>query len=103
MSVMGGNILESAELGKASVGDAPIQGTTKEMQAGRGSIDVRRAEKESVSSMTKREIYEDTPTEEEMQTLRRISGKIPWTAWTIAFVELCERFSWYGTTGKFSK
>lgn len=30
------------------------------------------------------------PTVEEMKTLRRVSGKIPWTAWTITFVEFCE-------------
>lgn len=39
-----------------------------------------------------------TPTEEELHTLRRVSGKVPWTAYTVAFVELCERFSYYGTT-----
>lgn len=33
-----------------------------------------------------------------MHTLRRVSGQVPWTAYTIAFVELCERFSYYGTT-----
>lgn len=38
------------------------------------------------------------PTEEEEHTLRRVSDKLPWTAYTIAFVELCERFSYYGTT-----
>lgn len=38
------------------------------------------------------------PTAEELQTLRRVSGKVPWTAYTVAFVELCERFSYYGTT-----
>lgn len=38
------------------------------------------------------------PTEEELRTLRRVSDKIPWTAFTVAFVELCERFSYYGTT-----
>jgi len=43
----------------------------------------------------------EIPTAEEMQTLRRISGKIPWAAYTIAFVELCERFSYYGTTAVF--
>jgi len=35
---------------------------------------------------------------EDLARLRRVSGKIPWTAYTIAFVELCERFSYYGTT-----
>lgn len=38
------------------------------------------------------------PTEEEENTLRRVSDKIPWPAYTVAFVELCERFSYYGTT-----
>ena len=38
------------------------------------------------------------PTEEELLTLRRVSDKIPWPAYTVAFVELCERFSYYGTT-----
>lgn len=38
----------------------------------------------------------EEPTEEELKTLPRVSGKIPWTAFTIAFVELCERFGYYG-------
>jgi POT family proton-dependent oligopeptide transporter len=38
----------------------------------------------------------EEPTEDELKTLRRVSGKIPWTAFTIAFVELCERFGYYG-------
>lgn len=37
------------------------------------------------------EYYPDKPTEEELQTLPRVSGQIPWSAYTIAFVELCER------------
>jgi len=41
------------------------------------------------------------PTTEELQTLRRISGKIPWQAMSITFVEFAERFSWYGTTALF--
>ncbi|KAK6349409.1 hypothetical protein TWF696_005694 [Orbilia brochopaga] len=45
---------------------------------------------------------EDAPTEEEMTTLRHVSDKIPWNAYTIAFVELCERFSYYGTTVVFT-
>ncbi|KAF3940644.1 hypothetical protein ABW19_dt0200252 [Dactylella cylindrospora] len=43
-----------------------------------------------------------TPTEEELTTLRRVAGKVPWTAYTVAFVELCERFSYYGTTAVFT-
>ena len=30
---------------------------------------------------------EAEPTEEEMRTLRRVSGKIPWQAYTVTFVE----------------
>lgn len=41
---------------------------------------------------------DDYPTEDEMKTLRRMPDKIPWKAFPIAFVELCERFSYYGTT-----
>ncbi|KAL2178012.1 POT family-domain-containing protein [Thermothelomyces heterothallicus CBS 202.75] len=43
-----------------------------------------------------------SPTEEEMQTLRRVPDKIPWNIYTIAFIELCERFSYYGTTAVFT-
>lgn len=37
----------------------------------------------------------------ELQGLRRVPGTLPWTAYTIALVEFCERFSYvnhkYGT------
>lgn len=46
-------------------------------------------------------VNEVEPTMEEMKTLRRVSGKIPWQAMTITFVEFCERFSYYGTTAVF--
>jgi POT family proton-dependent oligopeptide transporter len=42
------------------------------------------------------------PTEEELHTLRRVSDTIPWKAFALAFVELCERFSYYGTTVVFT-
>ncbi|KAF2816028.1 MFS peptide transporter-like protein Ptr2 [Mytilinidion resinicola] len=38
----------------------------------------------------------EDPTEEELATLTRVSGKIPWLAYTIAFTEMCERFGYYG-------
>jgi POT family proton-dependent oligopeptide transporter len=55
--------------------------------------------KESIgsSSPTRNDEFEQ-PTKEELSTLRRVSGQIPWTAYTVAFVELCEQFSYYGTT-----
>ncbi|KAF8878530.1 peptide transporter PTR2A, partial [Infundibulicybe gibba] len=36
------------------------------------------------------------PTEYERATLRRVSDSIPWNAYLIGFVELAERFSFYG-------
>jgi POT family proton-dependent oligopeptide transporter len=44
---------------------------------------------------------DNLPTAEELKTLRRIPDHIPWTAYTIAFVELVERMSFYGTTQVF--
>lgn len=41
---------------------------------------------------------EEYPTEEELKTLRRVKGPITWIIYTIAFIELCERFAYYGTT-----
>jgi proton-dependent oligopeptide transporter, POT family len=37
------------------------------------------------------------PTREELRSLPRVADKIPWRVYTVAFVELCERFSYYGT------
>ncbi|KAL8691611.1 MAG: hypothetical protein Q9218_003206 [Villophora microphyllina] len=52
------------------------------------------ARKESLTEADGKEY----PTPEEVQSLRRICGPVPWASYTIAFVELCERFSYYGTT-----
>ncbi|KAL2819854.1 POT family-domain-containing protein [Aspergillus cavernicola] len=41
------------------------------------------------------------PTSEEMRTLRRVAGPLNWISFSVAFVELCERFSYYGTTTVF--
>ncbi|KAL2828415.1 POT family-domain-containing protein [Aspergillus cavernicola] len=51
------------------------------------------------SSTSQRREY---PTVEELSTLRRVSGKVRWAAYTIAFAELCERFAYYGTTAVFT-
>ncbi|RYO97555.1 hypothetical protein DL765_011156 [Monosporascus sp. GIB2] len=44
---------------------------------------------------------EEYPTAKELETLRRIKGPINWIIYTIAFIELCERFAYYGTTAVF--
>ena len=44
------------------------------------------------------DVLPDFPTKEEMATLRRVPNKIPLKLYTIAFIEMCERFSYYGST-----
>ncbi|KAJ5909212.1 hypothetical protein N7495_001894 [Penicillium taxi] len=46
-------------------------------------------------------LQREYPNEEELRSLRRITGKLPFVVYTIAFVELCERFSYYGTASVF--
>lgn len=43
----------------------------------------------------------DEITEEEKQTLRKVSDKLPWSTFLVAVVELCERFAYYGLSGPF--
>ena len=40
---------------------------------------------------------EGRPTSEELHTLRRVPAPMTFAVYTVAFVELCERFSYYGT------
>ncbi|KAK2059725.1 POT family protein [Colletotrichum caudatum] len=97
MSNAGG--LEDSVLAKAHVPEAAAQGTAKET---RGSFDVTAvgapaADDQYYDSKSDDE-YADKPTEEELSTLRRVSGPIHWGIYTIAFAELCERFSYYGSS-----
>lgn len=57
-------------------------------------FDIKGSETTSLSSDNDRRL----PTEEEFATLPKISGKIPWNAYTVGIVEFAERFSYYGTT-----
>ncbi|ORY01038.1 helicase C-terminal domain-domain-containing protein [Clohesyomyces aquaticus] len=43
----------------------------------------------------------ESPTPDELATLRRVADKLPWTAFLVAIVELCERFAYYGLSGPF--
>lgn len=40
--------------------------------------------------------YEGKPTDQELATLRRVPGSIPWIAFALCAVEFCERASYYG-------
>ncbi|KAL4961876.1 putative MFS peptide transporter [Aspergillus stella-maris] len=71
---------------EASISEAPP--STKEYPSGGEDHDGEALQK----------IY---PTAEEMHTLRRVAGPMNWITFSVAFVELCERFSYYGTTAVF--
>ncbi|TQN64311.1 putative peptide transporter ptr2 [Colletotrichum shisoi] len=97
MSNAGG--LNDDVLAKAHVASATVQGTGAET---RGSFDVTAAAAPAVDDnhydSKSDDDYDDKPTEEELSTLRRVSGPIHWGIYTIAFVELGERFSYYGSS-----
>lgn len=82
---------DQMDLVKAEVPNTTTAGAVDEKALGHGNIDVT-----NVSALS--DDGSEDVTEEDLQTLRRVSGKIPWSAFSIAFVELCERFSYYGTT-----
>lgn len=70
----------------------PVDYDEKEISAVQGGIPTHSDEDEEI------DLNREYPTEEELTTLRRVSDEIPWRTLSIAFVELCERFSYYGTT-----
>ncbi|KAL4882392.1 POT family-domain-containing protein [Aspergillus karnatakaensis] len=43
----------------------------------------------------------EEPTDEENKTLRHVAENLPLSAWLVAIVELCERFTYYGMSGLF--
>lgn len=43
----------------------------------------------------------EEPTEYEKRTLRHVGESLPFSAWLVAVVELCERFTYYGVSGIF--
>ncbi|KAF1973303.1 peptide transporter-like protein PTR2 [Bimuria novae-zelandiae CBS 107.79] len=47
------------------------------------------------------EAYENAPTADDYATLPKVADKLPWGAFLVAIVELCERFAYYGLSGPF--
>ncbi|KAJ5734032.1 hypothetical protein N7493_002818 [Penicillium malachiteum] len=43
----------------------------------------------------------EEPTEDEKRSLRHVAEHLPISAWLVAIVELCERFTYYGMSGMF--
>ncbi|OHE92646.1 POT family protein [Colletotrichum orchidophilum] len=74
-----------------------IDKSLSEAQLRDGSYDMKYYEDVSLDEKRGIKPRPDAPTDEELQTLRRVSDHIPFKLFTIAFVELCERFSYYGS------
>lgn len=81
---------------KAVIPNAEMQGTAREIYAGKGSFDATATKPPGYDSSDEDD-YEDMPSDEDLRTLRRVSAGIQWSIYTIAFAELCERFSYYGS------
>ncbi|KAH7324874.1 oligopeptide transporter [Stachybotrys elegans] len=91
--------LDTDAIAQAGLADPEHHGVYN--NAARGSVDVAAKDttlQHESASLSDADSHPDKPTEEELRTLRRVSGKIKWAMWTIAFVELCERFSYYGSS-----
>lgn len=94
--------LAQVELAREGLHPGPPLGTHDELLAGKGSID-HSAKLDIAPTYTSEAdggLVDDVekPSDEEMQTLRRVSGKIKWAAFTVAICELAERFSYYGSS-----
>lgn len=81
---------EAAALVQHEVPGATAGATDSEMSPQRSHLSTSRGD--SV------EEWDHNVSQDDLVNLRRVSGKIPWIVFTVAFVELCERFSYYGTT-----
>ncbi|SPN99809.1 related to peptide transport protein [Cephalotrichum gorgonifer] len=92
----GGN-QQTADIAKAVYPAAADQGTEKELVAGKGSMDQTKFPTAAYDSTSDSD-YDDKPTEEDLRTLRRVSGPLNWAMFSIAVAELAERFSYYGSS-----
>lgn len=97
-AVIGDDLAAMAEARRPSIVHHPIEDEKAAMYGDSKELSASHRASSDGEGMT---ADGDEPTMAEMKTLRRVSGKIPWTAWTITFIEFCERFSYYGTTAVF--
>lgn len=95
---MSSGLAQEVEISRAADPAVAAAGTEKELVPG-AEKELNQEKHPSISyESTETTEYEDTPTEEELKTLRRVSAHLRWPIFTIAFAELCERFSYYGSS-----
>jgi hypothetical protein len=76
--------------------DAELRKSVEARKSDAAAADDAPAEKE-LTGIPEPGALADSPSEEDLHTLRRVADHIPLKLFTIAFIELCERFSYYGT------
>lgn len=81
--------------GGTDIGGAEVETTRAK------PIAILEKEEPSAESSSLTSFEGDEPTEEERRTLRKVADKLPWSAFLVAMVELCERFTYYGLSGPF--
>lgn len=91
MSSGSANVIDNAEVAKAEAPVIPVR-----LRPGANGAEQKKLSFDAPLTSVLPD-YEEI-TEADLKNLERISGPIPWQAYTIAFVEFCERFSYYGTT-----
>ena len=101
------NIIETKNTLVSS--EDPVNDTEIYQLSDKGGVNINASEADS-DSIVKDVDFEypedevevgEIPTQEEMETLRHVGGRIPFRCWLIATVELAERFSYYGLSAPF--
>lgn len=84
---------------EAAPGNGPplISSSKASDEKGTGVLATNHADEDFAAEALRGPNGEEYPTARELETLRRVKGPIGWLIYTIAFIELCERFAYYGT------
>lgn len=96
--------LDRAEIAQAEAAvhglePGPPKGQIDELKPEKASMEVTNVPDSSHGDLLDDDdVNYPKPTEEELHTLRRVSGHINWAAYSVAICELGERFSYYGSS-----
>jgi proton-dependent oligopeptide transporter, POT family len=92
---MSGAVLEVEEAARGDLGGILKNSRAEEKAALELQTELEKDENFEVLTGPNGEEY---PSKEDLVNLRRVHGHTSWVLYTIGFVELCERFAYYGTT-----
>ncbi|KAL2864319.1 peptide MFS transporter [Aspergillus lucknowensis] len=88
-----------------STADHGVEATQPALSADNGVAHHPMTEKDQVIGQSEKALSVtpdgEEPNDEEMKSLRHTAENLPMSAWLVAIVELCERFTYYGMSGLF--